>query len=54
MSRVIILLRLNNLIILPYTYNTKNSYEIAQELNNIQISKNNRMIQQNKPHTFLK
>jgi hypothetical protein len=36
--------RLNNLISLPYTYTTKNSYETAQKLNNIQISKHNRMI----------
>ena len=35
--------RLRNLINLPYTYTTKNSYEIAHELNNIQISKHNRM-----------
>jgi len=36
--------RLNNLTNLPYTYTTKNSYEIGQELNNIQINKHNRMI----------
>ena len=36
--------RLNNSINLPYTYTNKNSYEIAQEVNNIQISKHNRMI----------
>ena len=35
---------LNNLINLPYMYTTKNSYEIAQELNNIQTNKQNRMI----------
>jgi hypothetical protein len=31
--------RLNNLIRLPTTYSTKNSHEIALELNNIQILK---------------
>ena len=36
--------RFNKLISLSYTYTTKNSYEIALELNNIQISKHNRMI----------
>jgi hypothetical protein len=36
--------RLNNLINLPNTYTVKNSYEIAQELNNIQVNKHNRMI----------
>jgi len=36
--------RLNDLINLPYTYATKNSCEIAYELNNIQISEHNRMI----------
>jgi len=29
---------------LPYTYATKNSCEIAQELNNIQFNKHSRMI----------
>ena len=36
--------RLNSLINLPYMYTTKNSCEIAQKLNNIQIIKHNRMI----------
>jgi len=36
--------RLNNLINLPNTYTVKNSYEIVQELNNIQVNKHNRMI----------
>ena len=35
---------IKGLINLPYMYTTKNSYEIALELNNIQISKHNRMI----------
>ena len=35
---------LNNLINLPYTYTTKNSFEITQELNIIQIIKRNKMI----------
>ena len=35
---------LSNLMSLPYVYTTKNSYKIAQELNNTQISKHNRMI----------
>ena len=34
----------NNLINLQYTYANKNSYEIAQELINIQINKHIRMI----------
>jgi hypothetical protein len=36
--------RLNNLINLPCTYTTKNSCEIAQELNSIQINNHNKMI----------
>jgi len=36
--------QLNNLINLKYTYANKNSYEIAQELNNILINKQSRMI----------
>jgi hypothetical protein len=36
--------RLYDLINLPYTYATKNSCEIAQELNNTEISKQSRMI----------
>ena len=36
--------QLNNLINLQYTYAKKNSYEIAQELNNILINKHSRMI----------
>jgi hypothetical protein len=35
---------LYNLICLPYMYTTKNSHETAQELNNMQISKHNKMI----------
>ena len=35
---------LNNLVCLPYTYTTKSSREIAQELNIIQINKHNKMI----------
>jgi len=38
--------RLNKLINLPYTYATKNSCEIVQELNNIQFNKHSRMITQ--------
>jgi len=33
-----------SLVCLPNTYTTKNSYEIAQELKNIQINENNKMI----------
>jgi hypothetical protein len=36
--------RLNDLVNLQYMYTTKNAYEIAQELNYIQISKHNRVI----------
>ena len=36
--------RINNLVNLPYTFATKNSCEIAQELNNIQLKKHSRMI----------
>jgi len=36
--------KLKNLICLPYTYTTKNSYKIAQELNNIQINEHNKII----------
>ena len=36
--------RLNNLICLPYTYTTKNSHEIAQELTNIEINKHNKIV----------
>jgi hypothetical protein len=36
--------KLQNLIQLPTTYTTKNSYELAQELHNIQINENNKII----------
>jgi hypothetical protein len=36
--------KLQNLIYLPDTHTTKNSHEIAQELNNIQINEDNRII----------
>jgi hypothetical protein len=35
---------LNNLVYLPYTYTTKNSQEIAQEVNEIQINEHNKII----------
>ena len=34
---------LNNLIELPFTYTTKNSNEVAQELNNIHITSHHKM-----------
>lgn len=36
--------KLNNLMCVPFAYTTKNSYEIAQELNRIQINEHNKMI----------
>jgi hypothetical protein len=36
--------KLQNLIQLPNTYTTKNSYELAQELHNIQINENSKII----------
>jgi hypothetical protein len=36
--------RLQNLIYLPYTYNTKNSQEIAEELIKLQINEHIRII----------
>jgi hypothetical protein len=36
--------KLNNLIYLPYTFTTNNSQEIAQELNNIQLNKHNKIV----------